>query len=260
MQLIDTHAHLYSSKFDNDRSAAITRARAAGIFHVFLPNVDSATIDGMLELERDFPDFCSPMMGLHPCDVKENFEEELAIVESWLHKRPFCAIGEIGLDLYWDKTFFPQQKIAFERQMDWAKAFNIPIIIHSRESTEEILQILEEKREYTGGGILHCFSGTVEQAHRTVKRGFYLGIGGVVTYKNTNLPEIIRAVGLENIVLETDAPYLAPIPHRGKRNESAYVRIVAEKVAAILEISLEEVAEKTTQNALKIFKNVAITL
>jgi TatD DNase family protein len=254
MQLIDTHAHLYSSKFDSDRSAAIARAREAGISHVFLPNVDSATVEGMLQMEIDYPDFCTAMMGLHPCDVKENFEEELAIVASWLQKRPFCAVGEIGLDLYWDKTFFEQQKIAFERQMDWAQALHIPIVIHSRESTEEILEILEKKRDYTGGGILHCFSGSVAQAQRTVERGFLLGIGGVVTYKNTNLPEIIRAVGLENLVLETDAPYLAPIPHRGKRNESAYVRIVAEKVAEILEVSLEKVAEVTTKNALTIFK------
>ncbi|MFM2269620.1 MAG: hypothetical protein RL757_3061 [Bacteroidota bacterium] len=254
IQLIDTHAHLYSSKFDHDRADAIARAREAGIAHVFLPNVDSETIEGMLQMETDFPDFCTPMMGLHPCDVKENFESELAIMETWLQRRPFCAVGEIGLDLYWDKTFFPQQKIAFERQMDWAQSLDIPIVIHSRESTEEVLEILEKKREYTGGGIFHCFSGTVEQAKRTVERGFVLGIGGVVTYKNTNLPEIIRAVGLENLVLETDAPYLAPIPHRGKRNESAFVRLVAEKVAEILEIPLEKVAEITTQNALKVFK------
>jgi TatD DNase family protein len=254
MQLIDTHAHLYLSKFQNDRAAMLDRARTeGGISHIFLPNIDSASIAPMLELEAAYPHFCYAMMGLHPCDVKENFEDELKIVESWLAKRKFCAIGEIGLDLYWDKTFFEQQKIAFIRQMRWAQDLKMPIVIHSRESTEEILQILEENQWFTEGGILHCYSGTVEQAQRTVERGFLLGIGGVLTYKKTNLPEIVRAVGLQNLVLETDAPFLAPEPYRGKRNESAYVRIIAEKLAQILDIDLAIVAKVTTQNALSLF-------
>lgn len=254
MQLIDTHAHLYLPKFANDRTSMLDRARTkGGISHIFLPNIDSESIAPMLELEALYPNFCYAMMGLHPCDVKENFEEELKIVETWLGKRKFCAIGEIGLDLYWDKTFFEQQKIAFIRQMRWAQALKTPIVIHSRESTEEILQILEENTWFTEGGILHCYSGSVEQARRTVDRGFLLGIGGVLTYKKTNLPEIVRAVGLANLVLETDAPFLAPEPYRGKRNESVYIRIIAEKLAQILDTDLDTVAKVTTQNALSLF-------
>lgn len=254
MQLVDTHAHLYLPKFQHDRSAMLDRARTeGGISHIFLPNIDSESIASMLELEAAYPNFCYAMMGLHPCDVKENFEEELKIVESWLSKRKFCAIGEIGLDLYWDKTFFEQQKIAFIRQMRWAQALKIPIVIHSRESTEEILQILEANEWFTEGGILHCYSGSVEQARRTVERGFLLGIGGVLTYKKTNLPEVVRAVGLENLVLETDAPFLAPEPYRGKRNESAYVRIIAQKLAQIFDTDLDTVANITTRNALSLF-------
>lgn len=254
MQLVDTHAHLYLPKFQPDRTAMLHRARTEGsISHIFLPNIDSESIDSMLELEAAYPNFCYAMMGLHPCDVKENFEQVLKIVESWLGKRKFCAIGEIGLDLYWDKTFFEQQKIAFIRQMRWAQALKTPIVIHSRDSTEEILQILEENEWFTEGGILHCYSGSVEQARRTVERGFLLGIGGVLTYKKTNLPEVVRAIGLENLVLETDAPFLAPEPYRGKRNESAYVRIIAEKLAQILETDLDTVAKITTQNALSLF-------
>lgn len=254
MQLVDTHAHLYLPKFQHDRAAMLERARTeGGISHIFLPNIDSDSIAPMLELEAAYPNFCYAMMGLHPCDVKENFETQLKIVENWLAKRKFCAVGEIGLDLYWDKTFFEQQKIAFIRQMRWAQALKLPIVIHSRESTEEILQILEANTWFTEGGILHCYSGSVEQAQRTVARGFLLGIGGVVTYKKTNLPEVVRAVGLANLVLETDAPFLAPEPYRGKRNESAYIRIIAQKLAQIFDTDIDTVAKITTQNALAIF-------
>lgn len=254
MQLVDTHAHLYLPKFANDREAMLKRARTeGGVSHIFLPNIDSESIESLLALEAAHPDFCFAMMGLHPCDVKESFEEELKVVKSWLYKRKFCAVGEIGIDLYWDKTFFEFQKIALLRQMEWAQDLKIPIVLHSRDSTEEILQVLEQNQWFTEGGILHCFSGSVEQAKRTVERGFLLGIGGVLTYKKTNLPEIVRTVGLENIVLETDAPFLAPEPHRGKRNESAYVRLVAQKLAEILATDLETVATITTKNALSLF-------
>lgn len=253
MKLIDTHAHLYSKKFDSDRSEMIERAVARGVEQFYLPNIDSESIPGMLALEAAYPDQCFAMMGLHPCSVQENYEEELAMVRSWLDKRTFCAIGEIGIDLYWDKSTLPVQEIAFKRQIEWALEFDLPIVIHARESTEEILAILEDLQEDRLGGIFHCFTGDIRQAERAIALGFHLGIGGVLTFKNAGLDKTIAEIDLKHLVLETDAPYLAPVPKRGKRNESAYVYFVAEKLSEIKSISLEEIAKVTTANAEKIF-------
>lgn len=251
--LIDTHTHLYVEQFKDDRVETIERALAAGVKRFYLPNIDSEHIDDLLALEAAYPAHCFAMMGLHPCSVKENYEAELATVKEWLDKRPFCAVGEIGIDLYWDKSFFEQQKDAFRRQIQWAKDLDIPIVIHSRESTWEVIAILQEMQDEKLRGIFHCFGGSVEEANAITELGFHLGIGGVLTFKKAKLDETLKQIDLKHIVLETDSPYLAPKPYRGKRNESAYVRIIAEKLAAVKELSLEEISEVTTQNALKIF-------
>ena len=250
--LIDTHTHLYLKQFDDDRKEVIERAEEAGIKKFFLPNIDSQSIDAMLQMEIDFPDKCFAMMGLHPCSVKENYEEELQIVENWLQKRKFCAIGEIGIDLYWDKSFFEQQKKSFLTQVEWAIDLQLPIVIHCRESIDIVIDLLQP---YKGKlkGIFHCFGGTVEQAKRIMDLEFLMGIGGVLTFKKAKLDEVIEEIPLEYLVLETDSPYLAPAPYRGKRNESSYVKIVAEKMAEAKNISLEEVALATTNNALNLF-------
>ncbi len=253
MRLIDTHAHLYAGKFDADRAEMMQRALDNGIDRFFLPNIDRASIEGMLQLEESYPGQCFAMMGLHPCSVQEGYLEELAEVEHWLSSRPFCAVGEIGLDLYWDKSFFRQQQDAFRQQIRWAKALDIPIVIHSRDATEEVLAILEEEQDSRLRGIFHCFTGSLEEANRIIALGFLLGIGGVVTFKNGGLDKVVAQLPLSSLVLETDAPYLSPAPYRGKRNESAYIRIIAEKVAEVLGVSLEAVARATTENAETIF-------
>ncbi|MEM1321636.1 MAG: TatD family hydrolase [Bacteroidota bacterium] len=252
--LIDTHAHLYASQFDKDREEMLERAIAAGVERFYLPNIDSESIASMLALEAAQPERCFAMMGLHPCSVKANYEEELAIVRQWLDKRSFCAVGEIGIDLYWDKTFFEQQKAAFRTQIQWAIELDVPIIIHSRESTNEIIEILEELRHEKLRGIFHCFGGSVDEAQKIMALGFHLGIGGVLTFKKSGLDQTMSAIGLERVVLETDAPYLSPTPYRGKRNESAYVRLVAQKLADIKQMSLEEVARITSANARSVFE------
>jgi len=249
---VDTHTHLYDEKLIAD-AGQIQRAIDAGVTKLYMPNCDSTTINGMLQLADQWPQNCFPMMGMHPCYVKENYREELAIAEAWLAKRKFYAVGEIGLDYYWDKTFVAEQKIAFEQQIDWALQYDLPIIIHSRESTEDCINIVRKKQEGKLRGIFHCFSGSLQQAQKIADAGLYLGIGGVVTYKTSNLPDIIKEMGLANIVLETDAPYLSPVPYRGKRNESSYIPIIAHKIADVLGISVEEVATATTTNAEKIF-------
>ncbi|MEM6700622.1 MAG: TatD family hydrolase, partial [Bacteroidota bacterium] len=247
--LIDTHTHLYVEQFAADRAAVIDRAMEVGVQKFYLPNIDSEHIENLLALEAAYPEHCFPMMGLHPCSVKENYEEELAIVEQWLNKRSFVAVGEIGLDLYWDRTFFEQQKAAFRQQIQWAKELGLPIVIHSRESTWEVIEILRAAQDESLRGIFHCFGGNVEEAKAITELGFYLGIGGVLTFKKAKLDETLKEVDLQHIVLETDAPYLAPTPYRGKRNESAYIRIIAEKLAEVKGVSLKEVAAKTSQNA-----------
>jgi TatD DNase family protein len=254
MNLIETHAHIYSSKFDSDRDEVIQTIREAGIEKVFMPNVDVETIDAMLECEQRYPDLCVPMMGLHPCDVKEDFQKQLYIMEEWLNKRPFAAVGEIGLDLYWDKSFFEQQKEALKIQISWAKEKNLPIVLHCRDSMDETIEIIKEEQDGNLKGIFHCFTGSLNQGQEIINLGFLLGIGGVATFKNGGLDQVIPNLGLEHLVLETDSPYLAPVPYRGKRNSPAYLPIIAEKVGDYLSISKEEVAKRTKQNALNLFR------
>ncbi len=253
MFLTDTHTHLYSSEFETDRKQVVERAIAAGVKKLFLPNIDSSSISGMLSVCNDFPENCFAMMGLHPTSVKENYEEELAVVKDWLGKHKFCAIGEIGIDLYWDKTFLTQQLLAFETQIKWANEFSLPIVIHSRNSFNEIVEVLQKNKKENPHGIFHCFSGSKEQAEKAISLGFKLGIGGVLTYKNSGLAQAIADIDLKHLVLETDSPYLTPVPHRGKRNESGYITLVAQKLAEIKNISIEEVAEITNANAIEVF-------
>jgi TatD DNase family protein len=263
MILTDTHTHLYSSRYDGDREEMIQRALDAGVKRLFLPNVDAATIPGMLDLAAQYPQHCFPMMGLHPCHVKEDVEQELETVRRWLFDKvddvgnkydvSFCAVGEIGLDYYWELTFREQQKEALKQQVQWAKQLGLPIVIHSRESFDDIAEILENLADEKLKGVFHCFTGTAMQARRAIEMGFYLGIGGVVTYKNSGLPDVVKEIGLDRIVLETDAPYLTPAPHRGKRNETAYIRFVADKLAEEMGLSTEEVAEITTSNSKDLF-------
>ena len=254
--LIDTHTHLYSEEFNTDRTDLITHAISLGVEKLYLPNVDSTSIDGMLALEQQFPNNCFPMMGLHPCSIKENYKEELAIVKSWLDKRHFFAIGEIGMDLYWDKTFVKEQAFAFKQQIDWALKFNYTMVIHCRNAFDEIFEVLQSYPKLPKG-IFHCFSGTIEQAQRVLAFGnFKLGIGGVVTFKNSGLDKVVEQLTIHDLVLETDAPYLAPNPYRGKRNESAYLPLIAEKIAEIKNISTKEVEDITTKNAEAIFANI----
>ncbi len=252
--LIDTHTHLYDEQFDLDRNERINAAIELGVDRFYLPNCNSETIQGMLEVEKQFPQHCFAMMGLHPCYVKENVNEELSIIHDWLKKRNFCAIGEIGLDYYWDKTFVEQQKKAFRSQIEWSIEYHIPIVIHTREATQDTIQIVKEYVKHGVKGVFHCFSGSYETAQQIIDMGFYLGIGGVLTYKKAGLQEVVQKIDLQHIVLETDAPYLTPVPFRGKRNESLYVQYVASKLAELKEISLREVEEKTTQNAFKLFQ------
>ena len=251
--LTDTHIHLYAEEFDPVRQQLLNDAARDGVDRFFLPNIDRESIPAMLRLEEEFPGRCFPMMGLHPCYVKENWESELALVEEWWSKRDFCAVGEIGIDLYWDKTFLEQQQEVFRRQLKLANERNRPVVIHCRESFPELIAVLDEFPKTVPQGIFHCFSGTAEQARQVIEKGFYLGIGGVVTYPKSGLDAVVREIPLEHIVLETDAPYLAPVPYRGKRNLPAYLRFVAEKVALVKEIPLEEVARITTENSKRIF-------
>ena len=251
--LIDTHAHLYSRKFEADRNEMVQRAIDAGITKIYLPNIDAESIDAMLDLEAAFPNNCFAMMGLHPCSVNENVEAALAIVEKYLQERTWAGVGETGIDLYWDKTFLEQQKMAFARQIEWAKDLNLPIIVHARESNEECLEVVKAGQDGRLRGIFHCFSGTLEQANRMIDLGFMLGIGGTVTYAKSELPDVLRQVPLEHIVLETDAPYLPPVPYRGKRNESAYVRLVADILSEIKGVPLSLVAKITSENAERMF-------
>ena len=254
--LVDTHTHLYLKEFDADRTEMIERAVRAGVAKFFLPSIDSRVIADMLALEAAYPAQVHAMMGLHPCSVKDGYQHELEIVEGWLAKRPFCAIGEIGIDLHWDKTTLDLQIEAFKAQIALAKKHDLPIVIHSRDSTELILDLLKEEKGERLRGIMHCFTGTAKQAEEAFALGFHLGIGGVVTFKNAGLDKVVSELPLEWLVLETDSPYLAPVPYRGKRNESVHVRIVAEQVAALKSIDLQEVATVTTANAKNIFQKI----
>ncbi len=251
---IDTHTHLYSEQFNEDRTEMIQRAIAAGVGKLCLPNIDLDSIPGMHALEEQFPGQCFAMMGLHPCSVDASWEETLAVMKQHIDRRNYIAIGEIGVDLYWDKTFREEQMEAFRRQIGWAKEKGWPIVIHARDSFPEIFEVIDQENDERLRGIFHCFTGTAEDA-ATIDNygGFLLGIGGVVTYKKSDLPEVLKTVSLNRIVLETDAPYLPPTPFRGKRNESAYLLHTAEKVAEIYGISMNELRTATTANAGNLF-------
>ncbi len=252
--MIDTHAHLYLEDFDEDRDAIMQRAAAKGVKKIYLPNIDSGTIDALLRMEKNFSGRALPMMGLHPGSVKDNWEEELGVIKKWLAQHSFAAVGEIGLDFYWDVTYKEQQIAAFKQQIDWALAHQLPIVIHARNALDDCIDIVRSKQNGALTGIFHCFSGTVKQAKEIIGLGFFMGVGGIVTFKKATLPEVIKEIPLQHLVLETDAPYLTPAPHRGKRNESSYIPHIAEKLAAIKDVPLAEVAAVTTANAGQIYQ------
>ncbi|HLT42033.1 MAG TPA: TatD family hydrolase [Sphingobacteriaceae bacterium] len=253
MQLTDTHTHIYYHEGEALKQQ-VQRCFDNDIDRLFLPNVDVKSIDKVMKTVLSYPNNCFPMLGLHPCSVKEDFKESLSLIEEELSKTKVVAIGEIGLDLYWDKTSLEIQKEAFRIQVAWAKKLNLPIVIHCREAFDELFQLLEELKSDSLFGIFHCFTGTVEQAERAIALGFYLGIGGVVTFKNSGLDKIVEQIDLKHIVLETDAPYLAPVPFRGKENESSYLVYIAQKIADLHKMPIEEVARITTENSKLIFK------
>lgn len=254
MIITDTHTHLYSEVFDKDRAEMIKRAKDSGVTRFFIPAIDSTYAEAMYQLEKDFPEDVYLMMGLHPTSVKENYKEELAFVERQFQKRKFYAVGEIGIDLYWDTSTLEIQKKAFKHQIQLAKTYNLPIVIHCREAFDEVFEVLEEEKDDKLFGIFHCFTGTIEQAKQAISFNMKLGIGGVVTFKNGKIDQFINQINLKHIVLETDAPYLAPKPYRGKRNESAYIVKVLEKLSELYELPKETIAEITTQNSIDIFK------
>src|SRR5258708_6848532 len=228
MKLIDTHCHIYSTEFNADREAMLSRAESEGITKMLMPAIDASTHKQMLELESEFPNNCKSMMGLHPCSVKENYLEELRIVEQWFEKRSFVAVGETGLDFYWDISFTKQQYEVFQQQIEWALQYDIPVVIHSRNSMDECIEVINKNQKGNLKGVFHCFSGSLEQAKKIIDLNFYLGIGGVLTFKRSGLDTVVEELDLKYIVLETDAPYLSPVPFRGKRNEPGYIKIVAE--------------------------------
>ncbi len=254
MIITDTHTHLYSEAFDEDRTEVMQRAITAGVKRFFIPAIDSTYTKSMLQLEQDFPDHVFLMTGLHPTHVKDNYKEELQHVEDLLSKREFVAIGEIGIDLYWDKSTLRNQQDAFRRQIHLAKNYKLPIVIHCREAFNEIFEVLEEEKSDDLFGIFHCFTGTIEQAQQAISYGMKLGIGGVATFKNGKIDKFLNQIDLKHVVLETDAPYLAPTPYRGKRNESSYIIKVLEKLSDIYELPTHKIAEITTANSKAIFK------
>ena len=254
MQIIDTNLHLYAEEYHADRKALIDAAKTDGIIQMLLPNIDRESIPGLKQLAEDYPGYCLPMMGLHPCYVKANYEEELAEIEQELRSGHYIAIGEIGMDRYWELDFIKQQEDALRRQLRWAYELDLPVALHTRNANDEVIEIIREVNLSGLRGVFHCFSGTIEQAKTMIDLGFYLGIGGVVTYKNGGLDKILTELTLDKIVLETDGPYLSPVPHRGKRNQPAYILHVAEKLAEIKGISPEEAGHITTQNAKALFR------
>jgi len=254
MKLIDTHSHIYSKEFKEDIKEVIQRSKESGIEKILLPNIDSDSIDAMHNLVKSFPGYCIPMMGLHPTSVKENFKEELATCKNWLDKGKYCAIGEIGIDLYWDKTFLKEQQESFETQINWALIYNLPIVIHARDSFDEIFEVLENYKNSNLKGVFHSFTGNIEQAQKAIDLGFFLGINGIVTFKNAGLDKTVSQLPIEKLLLETDAPYLSPVPKRGKRNESSYVLHTAQKIADIFQKDITEIAEITGRNAENLFK------
>lgn len=253
MHFTDTHTHLYSEEFQADQAEMMQRALAAGVTRFFVPAIDSSCTQAMYELEANYPEQIFLMTGLHPTYVKDNYEDELAHVERQLNERKFYAIGEIGMDLYWDKTHIEEQKLAFRTQIQWAKKYKLPIVIHCREAFDEIFDVLELEKGPDLFGIFHCFTGTKAQALQAISYNMKLGIGGVVTFKNGKIDQFLHEIPLNHLVLETDSPYLAPAPHRGKRNESAFVILVAQKLAEIYGLPVDEIAQITTQNSRDVF-------
>ncbi len=251
---IDTHTHLYLEQFDKDRNSVVENAVKAGVQYMLLPNVDEETIQPMMDLCAAFPGNCKPMMALHPTSVKDDFEETLARIKPWFDKGVMCAVGETGIDLYWDKTYFHQQVQAFKTQIEWALEYDLPVVIHSRNSVEEIMEVLDEYRGKGLKGVMHCFPGNVEQAQWFTEFGFMLGIGGVVTYKKSMMARVVEEMDARYLILETDAPYLPPVPYRGKRNESSYIPVIAQKVAELKSMDVDSIASITTENAKKLFQ------
>ena len=251
--IIDTHSHIYLPEFDADRDSMLMRAENEGISLILMPAVDQETYLAMLKTEETFPEKCISMMGLHPCSVKERYKQDLKIVEEYLGKRRFVAVGETGLDFYWDKTFIKEQYESFQTQIGWAKLYDIPVVIHSRNSIDECISTIKENQQGNLKGVFHCFSGDEKQAKAIIDLGFYLGIGGVVSFKNSGLDKVMSDIDMKNVVLETDAPYLAPVPFRGKRNECSYLKYVVEKLAEIKNVSEGDIASVTTKNAKELF-------
>ncbi|WP_353776900.1 TatD family hydrolase [Winogradskyella sp. 3972H.M.0a.05] len=257
MIITDTHTHLYSEAFNEDRTEMIQRAIDSGVSRFFIPAIDSSYTESMLKLEEDFPDNVNLMMGLHPTSVKpDTYKEELQLVYEWFSKRKFCAVGEIGIDLYWDKSTLAIQQEAFKIQIELAKKYGLPIVIHCREAFDEIFEVLDDVNDEKLFGIFHCFTGNEQQAERAISYNMKLGIGGVVTFKNGKIDQFINTIDLKHIVLETDSPYLAPKPYRGKRNESAYIVYVLEKLSELYQMPKEEIASITTQNASEVFNTI----
>jgi len=250
---VDSHSHIYSEEFSTDRTEVISRAVKAGVSKIVLPNIDSSTIKPMLDLADSNPQLFIPLLGLHPTSVKEDFRKELEIMEYWFEKREFAGIGEIGIDLYWDKTFINEQIEAFKIQIGWARKRRIPIVIHVRDSFQEVFEVLQQEKQESLKGVFHSFTGNADQAEQVIDLGFKIGIGGIVTFKNSGLDTIVRQIDLRHILLETDSPWLAPVPNRGRRNESAFITAVASKIAMLHETSIEEVGRMTTQNAQQLF-------
>lgn len=251
---VDTHAHLYIEEFDEDRQSSIQKAIDLGVKHLFLPAIEQKYTLAMQATQAMFPEHVHLMMGLHPCYVKDNYLQELAHVEKELASQKYVAVGEIGIDLYWDTTTLKLQQAAFKTQINWAKQYDLPIVIHGRNSFDEIFELLEQSQDGSLRGVFHCFTGSLEQAQKTIDLGFKLGIGGVATFKHGKIDQYLDQIPLEHILLETDAPYLAPVPYRGKRNESAYIPLIAQKLATIYGCSLQNIAQVTTHNALQLFK------
>ncbi len=253
--LIDTHTHLFVDAFDSDRNEVVKKAIESGVEKLLLPNIDVDTISAMNQLAAEFPKSCFPMMGLHPSSVKEDWEDQLAVIEREIFTKKYIAVGEIGMDLYWDKTFVQQQAEAFRRQVNWAKELKIPIAIHARDAFDEIFTILDELNDDNLTGVFHCFTGNVDQANHALSYGgFKLGIGGVLTYKKAGLDETLKSVPLDALILETDSPYLPPVPYRGKRNESSYIVHIAEKLTDVYNVPLKEIERVTTENAIELFQ------
>jgi len=253
--MIDTHSHIYTEEFDADSAEAIQRAKDAGVKHIILPNVDSETLPRMLALEATYPYYCSAAIGLHPTSVNENYQQELNLAKTELERRKYIAVGEIGIDLYWDKTFLKEQILCFQQQIEWALAYKLPVIIHIRNSFRETMDVLQPFKNKGLTGVFHSFTGSLAEAEEMLAfGGFLLGINGIVTFKNSGLAEVVSKIDIKNIILETDSPYLTPTPHRGKRNESAYLALICEKLADIYNIKSENLKNITTQNCLKLFK------